>query len=55
MAGLQGLPQPAKSINDWQLAWDELTDVDLEGEDQQTDIDAATQRKRPDAWAVLPR
>ena len=29
-----------------------MTDVHLEGEDQQTDIDAATQRKRPDAWAV---
>jgi hypothetical protein len=29
-----------------------MTDVHLEGEDEQTDIDASTQRKRPDAWAV---
>jgi hypothetical protein len=29
-----------------------MTDVHLEGEDMQTDIDAATQRKRPDAWAI---
>ncbi len=52
VAGLQRLPQPAERIDDWQRAWDEMTDVHLEGEDQQTDIDAATQRKRPDAWAV---
>ena len=52
VAGLQGLPQPAERIDDWQRAWDEMTDVHLEGEDQKTDIDAATQRKRPDAWAV---
>jgi hypothetical protein len=29
-----------------------MTEVHLEGEDQQADIDAATQRKWPDAWAV---
>ncbi len=52
VAGLQGLPQPAERIDDWQRAWDEMADVHLEGEDEQTDIDAATQRKRPDAWAV---
>ena len=52
VAGLQGLPQPAERIDDWQRAWDEMTDVHLEGEGWETDIDAATQRKRPDAWAV---
>ncbi len=34
VAGLQGLPQPAERRDDWQLAWDEMTDVHLEGEDQ---------------------
>ena len=29
-----------------------MTDVHLEGEGWETDIDAATQRKRPDAWAI---
>jgi ribonuclease HI len=52
VAGLQGLPQPADLINDWQRAWDEVSDIHLEGEGEQTDADAATQRKRPDAWAV---
>jgi hypothetical protein len=32
--------------------WDEVTDVHMEGEGEQRDTDAATQRKRPDAWAV---
>ncbi len=49
VAGLQGLPQPAERIGDWQRAWDEMTDIHLEGEGWETDIDAATQRKRPDA------
>jgi hypothetical protein len=36
----------------WQRAWDEVTDLHLEGEEVQADADMATQRKRPDAWAV---
>ena len=50
--GLLGLPQPEEQIDVWQRAWDELTDVDLEGEGWDTDAEAAIQRKRPDAWAV---
>ena len=49
VAGLQGLPQPADLIDDWQRAWDEISDIHLEGEGEQDDADAATQRKRPDA------
>ena len=52
VAGLQGLPQPENRIDDWQRAWDEVADSHLEGEGEQADADAATQRKRPDAWAV---
>ena len=52
VAGLQGLPQPADLLDDWQRAWDEVADEDLEGEGEQDDVDAATPRKRPDAWAV---
>ena len=52
VAGLQGLPQPADQIEEWQRAWDEVTDMHLEGEEEQAEADAATQRKRPDAWAV---
>jgi hypothetical protein len=52
--GLLGLPQPEGQIDEWQRAWDELTDVRLEGEPEGWETDAATaiQRKRPDAWAV---
>jgi hypothetical protein len=49
---LQGLPQPEGHIDDWQRAWDEIANIHLEGEGEQTDADAAIQRKRPDAWAV---
>jgi hypothetical protein len=28
--GLRCLPQPEEQIQEWQLAWDELTDVQLE-------------------------
>ena len=52
VAGLQGLPQPEEQIGDWQRAWDEMTDIHLEGEGECTDEVAATQRKRPDAWAI---
>jgi hypothetical protein len=52
VAGLQGLPQPADQIEEWQRAWDEVTEMHLEGEEEQAEADAATQRKRPDAWAV---
>ena len=52
VAGLQGLPQPADLLDDWQRAWDEVADADLEVEGEHDDADAATQRKRPDAWAV---
>jgi len=50
--GLLGLPQPEERIDEWQRAWDELTDVHLEGEGWELDTEAAIQRKRPDAWAV---
>jgi hypothetical protein len=52
VAGLQGLPQPEARLDEWQRAWDEVADVHLEGEGEQSDTDAAIQRKRPDAWAV---
>ena len=32
VAGLQGLPQPEARLDEWQRAWDEVTDVHLEGE-----------------------
>ncbi len=31
VAGLQGLPQPAEGMDDWQRAWDEMTEVHVEG------------------------
>jgi hypothetical protein len=52
VAGLQGLPQPEQLIPEWQRAWDELTDLKLDGEGEDMDTDAMIQRKRPDAWAV---
>ncbi len=52
VAGLQGLSQPEDRTDDWQRAVDEIADIHLEGEGEQTDADAAIQRKRPDAWAV---
>ena len=52
VAGLQGLPQPEDRIAEWQRAWDEMTDLHLEGEEVQTDADMEAHRKRPDAWAV---
>jgi hypothetical protein len=52
VTGLQGLPQPEDQIDAWpQRAWDEVTDMTLESEEEQADTD--TQRKRPDAWAVV--
>ncbi len=48
--GLRGLPQPEEQIEEWQLAWDELTDVQLRV--QEGDTEGGIQRKRPDAWAV---
>jgi len=52
VAGLQGLPQPEARLDEWQRAWDEITDMHMEGEGEQSDADGATQRKRPDAWGV---
>jgi hypothetical protein len=52
VAGLQGLQQPEDQIDAWQWAWDEVTNLHLEGEEVQADSDMAVQRKRPDAWAV---
>ncbi len=52
VAGLQGLQQPEEQIDAWQLAWDEVTDELLEGDEVQADADMAVQQKRPDAWAV---
>ncbi len=31
-SGLQGLPQPEEQIRDCHLAWDKMTDIQLEGE-----------------------
>jgi hypothetical protein len=50
--GLQGLPQQEEQIDAWQLAWDEVTDELLEGEEGPADADTAVRQKRPDAWAV---
>ncbi len=52
VAGLQGLQQPEELIPEWQCAWDELTDLKLDGEGEDMDTDAMIQRKRPDAWAI---
>ncbi len=48
--GLHGIPQPKEQIQEWQLAWDELTDVQLEV--QEGDTEGGLQCKQPDAWAV---
>jgi hypothetical protein len=52
VAGLQGLQQPEELIDVWQRAWDEITDMQLDGEGEHTDTHAVGQRKRLDAWAV---
>ncbi len=52
MVGLQGLQQQEEQIDAWQLAWDEVDDLHLGGEEVQDDADLAAQQKRPDAWAV---
>ncbi len=52
MAGLQGLQQTEEQIDASQLAWDEVTNELLEGEEVQADANMAILRKRPDAWAV---
>ncbi len=52
VAGLQGLPQPEELIPEWQRAWDELTDLTLDGEEEDMDTDTMIQRKRPNAWVV---
>ncbi len=48
--GLHGLPQPEEQIQERQLAWVELTDVQLEV--QEEDTEGIIQRKLPDTWAV---
>ena len=54
VSGLLGLAQPEEHIDVWQRAWDEITDLDLEGgEDSELAVaEAEFKRKRPDAWAV---
>ena len=52
VAGLQDLLQPENRINNWQRTWDEVANTHLEGEGEQAETDAATQLKRPEAWAV---
>ena len=42
--GLRGLPQPEEQIQEWQRGWDELTDVQLEV--QEGDSEGEIQRKR---------
>jgi hypothetical protein len=46
VAGLQGLQQPEALIDDWQRAWDEITDMQLDGEEERSVADAVAQRKR---------
>ena len=49
--GLLGLPQPEEQRSEWrQRAWDELSDVQLEV--QEEDTEGRIHRKRPDAWAL---
>ena len=48
--GLLGLPQPEEQRSEWQRAWDELSDLRLEV--QEEDTEGRILRKRPDAWAV---
>jgi hypothetical protein len=54
VSGLLGLAQPEEHTDVWQRAWDEISDLDLEGEGdgELADVEAGIQRKRPDAWAV---
>ena len=48
--GLLGFPEPEEQRSEWQREWDELSDVQLEV--QEEDTEGRIQRKRPDAWAV---
>ena len=48
--GLLGLPQPEEQRSEWQRAWDELSDLRLEV--QEEDTEGRIQRKRREAWAV---
>ena len=43
-------PQPEERIPEWQRAWDELSIIQLEV--QEEDTDEIIQRKRPDAFAI---
>ncbi len=52
VAGLQGLLQQYEQIDVWQMAWDEVDNMHLEGEEVQADADMTAQREKPDAWAV---
>jgi hypothetical protein len=54
VVGLPGLQQPEDQIqvDARQWAWDEVTNVLLEGEEEQADADMTTQQKRQDTWAV---
>jgi hypothetical protein len=47
-----GAPGQEEQIDAWQLAWDEVDNLHLEGEEVQADADMTAQRKRPEAWAV---
>ncbi len=44
--GAPGLPQPEEQIDAWQRAWDEVTDLHLEGEEVPADADMASRRRR---------
>ncbi len=44
MVGLQGLQQPEDQIDTWQRAWDEVTDLHLEGKEVQAYTDMAKRR-----------
>ena len=48
--GLLGFLQPEGQHSEWQRAWEELSEVQLEV--QEEDTEERIQRKRPDAWAV---
>jgi hypothetical protein len=49
VAWLQGLQEPEELIDDCQQAWDEIADMQLDGEGDHVEVDAVAQRKRRDS------
>ena len=50
LAQVLGFQQPEEQHSEWQQAWNERSDAQLEV--QEEDTEGRIQRKRPDAWAV---